>query len=226
MPMTDEEFDKSLYGPTGKPAPQKEKDTASTDFIPQFSEALVQGGPLGIIESGGLLAEKGIQAAGYPNFRMPLHDWAKRKQQRVESTTTGRVGEFIGAWGTGVGELRALASVARAIPSLQALLRSPSGRAAVYAMMGLTSRPTSSPEEAVTQAVSGGAMGPLAGGVSPAAAQAAGHLAGHASGLGWLGSSSLGHLAARAAGTLRPPPTAAAELTGPKGKDIVEGITQ
>lgn len=120
MPTTyddDAKFLKSLGGtppgnasaPTAKPSvfAPPDRDMSDEPLSQQFRTGLRQGF-LGYAEAPAYYAEKGIRKFA-PNFRMPLHEWAKAYRDRAESTTAGLAGEVTGTMAPlllpGIGEL-------------------------------------------------------------------------------------------------------------------------
>lgn len=165
MPMSDDEFYKSLYGPSGKPkapaarTPREQAD--DQDMATQAKEGVWQG-LLNVPESLGQLAEKGIRQMK-PDFKMPLHDRAAAFRNRVESSPAGIGGEIAGSvlpsFLPVIGEYSDLAMLARAAPLVT--------RAGMGAAQGLISRPVSSANagdnEYFTQGMAGAALGAIGG---------------------------------------------------------------
>lgn len=73
-----------------EPPPDMEQEPLSEQF-----RTGVRQGLLGYVEAPAYYAEKGIRQFA-PNFRMPLHEWARNYRNRAESTLTGVAGEMAG----------------------------------------------------------------------------------------------------------------------------------
>ena len=160
MPMNDEEFFKSLYGPAGKPPPEKTPSRESDLGPSQRTLHGVYQGLLDLPETGAYYAEK-IGGAANPNFRVApqgLRDWARRYAKDVESTPEGRAGRLGGGLLTGAGEVGLAAGGLR----LAGRTLGPASRVALGAMQGIMSRPATSLDQLAAQGIAGGVTGGLA----------------------------------------------------------------
>lgn len=159
----DAEFDKLIYGASGKPPERTAREEADQDdAVTQFKEGALQG-LLNVPESLGQIAEKGIRQIN-PEFTMPFHERARDFRNRVEGSPAGIAGEVAGSvlpsFIPGIGAYSDLSMLARSAPTI--------ARAGMGAAQGLISRPVSGKNagdnEYFTQGAVGGALGALGGG--------------------------------------------------------------
>ena len=155
MPMSDEEFYKSLYGGEGKPPAPLKRAPSDDDPVTQFRQGSLQG-LLNMPESLGQLAERGIRMTK-PGFTMPFHASARDFRNRVESSGPGIAGEVA---------FTALPALIPGAGQYMLASRAPLAmRTVLGATQGVLGRPSSgSQNEQFTQAVAGGVMGALGGG--------------------------------------------------------------
>lgn len=195
MPSDDTEFLKKyhLTVPGAGPEPRAGEKGATApaamaasddDSDPNFASGVGQG-LLGFVEAPAYYAEKGIRQVD-PSFRLPLHEWARKHRDWVESTGEGIAGEVAGTvapafipgagevaeglrFATGGADLVRLAEMARMPGVASKLSRAgefigPAGRGAAQgAYSSVMSQPITDPQDFVnslgTGAVLGGALG-------------------------------------------------------------------